>query len=119
MQEPAAGTPWITGPVPPPAGVGGSGDTIVIVLLTGALVLPAMSVQVPVAVPLAVSVIGCVHDATPDNESAPVNVTVTGVVLWPLGSGSGLGVAVTVGAVLSTSTVNIFWLSTFPALSVA
>ena len=92
------GIPWICGP----AGSITVFERMLTVWLTVVL-LPALSVQVPVATwpaPLLLNVTGGVQEAMPDSVSAPVNVTVTGVVFQPLASGAGVTVAVTAGAVL-------------------
>src|SRR5712691_6360883 len=75
------------------------------VLETGALTLPALSVQVPgpavCAAPSALSVTGAVQKSIVDRASVPVKVTVTSVLFQPLAFASGNWAAEAVGAVLS------------------
>src|SRR5437773_8118135 len=75
------------------------------VLETGALTLPALSVQVPGpavwAAPSALSVTGAVQKSIVDSASAPMKVTVTSVLFQPFAFASGNWAAEAVGAVLS------------------
>src|SRR5437867_3243559 len=87
-----------------------------------ALVLPALSVHVPLAdcpVPSALSVAMDVHEAIPDKVSAPLKVTVTLVLFHPFAFAAGDAVALAVGAVLSMlMPVAEAEALEFPALSV-
>ena len=69
-------------------------------LMLAVAVLPALSVQVPVAdcpAPWLLSVVGPVTEATPDSESEQVKLTMTGPLFQPLALAPGLAEPVTVG----------------------
>src|SRR5438876_821011 len=89
----------------PNARVGAVLSMLIPVLETGALTLPALSVQVPGpavwAAPSALSVTGKVQESIVDRASVPVKVTVTSVLFQTLSFASGNWAAETVGAVLS------------------
>src|SRR5437879_6744541 len=75
------------------------------VLQTGALTLPALSVQVPrppyTTLFRSLSVTGAVQNSMVDRTSVPVKVTVTSVLFQPFAFASGNWAAEAVGAVLS------------------
>jgi len=81
---------------------------------------PATSVHVPGTdwfSPSVVTMTGLVREATPDNESTQLKLTVTSELFQPLAFGGGEVLAVILGGVLSrfTETVTV---AEFPALSV-
>src|SRR5207247_1275554 len=103
--------------------VGAVLSMLIPVLETGALTLPALSVQVPGpavwAAPSALSVTGAVQKSIVDRASVPVKVTVTSVLFQPLAFASGNWAAEAVGAVLSMLIPVLETGSlTLPALSV-
>ena len=72
--------------------------------VAGALIFPALSMQVPIAerfLPSVLRVIGAVQLAMPERASEPVNVTVTLVLFQPDTLGGGAAVAIAMGGVLS------------------
>ena len=91
------------------------------VTLPSGLVLPALSVQVPVTVCAALSAVrasGLVQAFTPLRVSCPAVVKVTSLVYQPFCPSVPLGVTVAVGAVASRFTVTVAGALVFPALSV-
>src|SRR5205823_1401755 len=108
----AAGAAW-------PTMVGAVLSTLIAATVAEAA-LPAASVAVPVTgwfLPSVATVVGAVHEATPDTASAQVKVTVTLPLFQPLVLAAGAWVWLMVGAVLSMLTWMVLAVSVLPALS--
>src|SRR3954469_14466484 len=97
----------------------GATVSILIPLTVVVVWLPALSTAVPVTelAPWAETVVSGWQVAMPLTASEQAKCTVTGVLYHPLAFGSLVALPVIVGADLSTRTVKVAEVSTFPARS--